>query len=216
MIADNLKKRIYTSVVLLLLVILIFNFNPLLTYFLIIVGVVSFLEFMELTKKIFIKKIHFIFVNLFFGLYLFTFCSIFFLYSQFLGFKIILFIFLSGCIASDIGGYIFGNIFKGPKLTKISPKKTYAGAVGSIFFTVIIVSFFFYYFIQIFNYKIIYLSLIISLFCQLGDLIFSLLKRKAKIKDTGKILPGHGGILDRVDGILLGIPIGLITLLFLN
>ena len=63
-----------------------------------------------------------------------------------------------------------------------------------------------------FNYKIVIISLIISIACQLGDLFISYLKRKANVKDTGNILPGHGGILDRIDGILLGIPFGLISL----
>ena len=120
------------------------------------------------------------------------------------------------CIFTDIGGYIFGKTFKGPKLTKISPKKTYAGAAGSIFFTLIIISLLFYYFLHSFNYKIIIIAFTTSIFCQIGDLIFSFLKRKAKLKDTGKFLPGHGGILDRLDGIFLGIPFGFLTLILLN
>ena len=122
---------------------------------------------------------------------------------------------LIGCIASDIGGFIFGKLFKGPKLTKISPKKTYAGAIGSIFLTSIVISILFFIFFGKFNYGILVLSIITSLGCQIGDLFFSYLKRKAKIKDTGNFLPGHGGILDRVDGILVGIPSGFISLGFL-
>ena len=137
------------------------------------------------------------------------------LLSNLEGLKLILFILLLSCVASDIGGYILGKIFKGPKITKISPKKTYAGAVGSFLFTLIIMYLFSFYFIDLQIYKIIFISFMTSLFCQLGDLFFSLLKRKAKLKDTGKILPGHGGVIDRLDGIFLGIPVGFVSLTLL-
>ena len=140
----------------------------------------------------------------------------FFFFSNIEGLKIILYILLLGCIASDIGGYVFGKIFKGPKLTKISPNKTYAGSLGSIIFTLIVVILLFYYSIQYLSYKVVIISLVTTIFCQLGDLIFSFLKRKAKIKDTGAILPGHGGVLDRLDGIFLGVPFGYLTLILLN
>ena len=126
--------------------------------------------------------------------------------------KIILFIFLFGCIASDIGGFIIGKIFKGPKLTYISPKKTISGSIGSFCFSIIVVNFLIFYFTDTFNINFVLISLFTSLGCQLGDLFFSYLKRKAKIKDTGNILPGHGGVLDRVDGIFFGIPAGFISL----
>ena len=61
---------------------------------------------------------------------------------------------------------------------------------------------------------IILLTISISFICQLGDLFISFLKRKAKIKDTGNILPGHGGVLDRIDGILFALPIGIILIDF--
>ena len=107
---------------------------------------------------------------------------------------------------------LFGKIFKGPKLTKISPNKTIAGAVGSLLFSAITLSFLFFYFTKnlIHNF---FTAIITSISCQTGDLFFSYLKRKAKIKDTGNILPGHGGVLDRLDGIFLGIPIGFILLI---
>ena len=119
-------------------------------------------------------------------------------------------------MASDLGGYIFGKIFKGPKLTKISPNKTYSGAIGSIFFSIFIVSITSIYFLNFLNLKLIFVALITSIFCQLGDLLISFLKRKAKLKDTGNFLPGHGGILDRIDGIILGLPIGFITFILIN
>ena len=215
MISNNLKQRVYTSLVLLTFVFLIFSYNIFLIYFLIIMGVLSILEFIQIINIIFKNKFRRILINLFFIIYIFIFCILFFLSSNLEGLKLILFILLLSCVASDIGGYIFGKIFKGPKITKISPKKTYAGAVGSFLFTLIIMYLFSFYFIDLQIYKIIFISFMTSLFCQLGDLFFSLLKRKAKLKDTGKILPGHGGVIDRLDGIFLGIPVGFVSLTLL-
>ena len=114
------------------------------------------------------------------------------------------------CIFTDIGGYIFGKIFKGPKLTKISPKKTYAGVFGSFFLPLIagLVVYEYEYTDQIPDDGIYFLIIVlfISLISQIGDLIISYFKRKAKIKDTGKILPGHGGLLDRIDGMIFVFP----------
>ena len=115
---------------------------------------------------------------------------------------------ISICFLSDIGGYVFGKIIGGKKLTKISPNKTISGSIGSFIFSI----FSLIIFSNVdnlklnFNFDNLFLCLSISLICQLGDLFISLLKRKAKIKDTGKILPGHGGILDRVDGIIFALP----------
>ena len=119
-----------------------------------------------------------------------------------------------GCVASDIGGFIFGKIFKGPKLTKISPNKTISGSIGALIFTIVVIKSSIFYFTGGFGLMLIFVAIITSLFCQLGDL-FSFLKRKAKIKDTGSFLPGHGGVLDRLDGILLGLPVGYLSLVIL-
>ena len=212
----NLQKRILTSLGLLSLVLLIFNFNLILVYALIVLGVVSILEFLQITKKIIKNSLRLTAVNFFFIFYVITYCFLFFLFTNISGLKIILFILLIGCVASDIGGFIFGKLFKGPKITKISPNKTYAGSIGSILSTTLIVSFLFMFYLQNFNYKIILIAITTSIFCQLGDLFFSYLKRKAKLKDTGKFFPGHGGVLDRLDGIFLGIPFGFLTLILLN
>ena len=83
---------------------------------------------------------------------------------------------------------------------------------GSFFATYVILSII-YYFFNYHSYKILLISFFITLGCQVGDLFFSFLKRKAKIKDTGKILPGHGGVLDRLDSIFFGLPIGFISLI---
>ena len=113
-------------------------------------------------------------------------------------------------ICSDIGGLVFGKIFKGKKLTRISPNKTISGSIGAYVFSLFLLTFFHK---ELFNYDFLALSLItvlISTTSQLGDLFISLLKRKAKVKDTSDILPGHGGFLDRVDGIIFALPMGIL------
>tara|TARA_A100001015_G_scaffold46423_1_gene51197 strand:+ start:2375 stop:3025 length:651 start_codon:yes stop_codon:yes gene_type:complete len=215
MISKNLKIRLYTSSILLFLILLSIKFSYLLIYILIIFGVFSILESLSIIEKLLYKKFYKFLLRVFLILYIFSFCYFFFIFSNFLQLKIILYCLLMGCVASDVGGFVFGQWLKGPKITKISPNKTYAGAFGSILFTSLVISIFFIIFIGKFNYSVLILSIITSLGCQIGDLFFSYLKRKAKIKDTGNILPGHGGILDRVDGILLGIPSGFFSLGFL-
>ena len=216
MILSNLQQRLLTSLILLFSVYLIFRFNQILIFFLLILSVLSILEFFHLVKKILIHRIIKIILSLFFIFYISVFCFLFLFFANIATLKIILFILLLGCVASDIGGFIFGKIFKGPKLTKISPKKTYAGAAGSLIFSVIIVLGLFYYFTQSINFKFLLTAIITSLFSQLGELIFSFLKIMEKLKYTVKILPGHGGVLDRVDGILFGIPFGYLFFILFN
>tara|TARA_B100000575_G_scaffold293203_2_gene303834 strand:- start:2387 stop:3037 length:651 start_codon:yes stop_codon:yes gene_type:complete len=215
MINKNTKTRIYTSLVLLGLIFLIIKFNFILAYTLIIFGVLSIIEILRIYEKIFSNNYYKYIINVFSIIYIFTFCYFFFLFSNLLQLKIILYSLLLGCIASDIGGFVLGKILKGPKISKISPNKTYAGVFGSIFFTSFTLSILFFFFTGLFNFKILILSILTSIGCQIGDLFFSYLKRKAKIKDTGNILPGHGGILDRIDGILFGIPTGFILLIII-
>ena len=215
MIFKDLKKRIATSLILFTLIILIIKYNFILIFSLLILGIYSIIEFLDLTKKIFSKKINFLIINSIFIIYVFFFCFIFFFLTNFVQLKIIIFALLLSCVASDIGGFISGRIIKGPKLTKISPNKTISGAIGSIIFTCITFFSIIFYFTNYLNYKILIIGLIISIACQLGDLFFSFLKRKAKIKDTGKLFPGHGGVLDRLDGIFIGIPAGFISIVLL-
>ena len=123
---------------------------------------------------------------------------------------------LGVCIFSDIGGYIVGKSLGGIKLTKISPNKTISGSVGSFLFSLFPLGI-----LAIFDHEEnlpeegIFVCLFLSLSCQLGDLIISYFKRRAKVKDTGKILPGHGGMLDRIDGIIFAIPSILVLQLLL-
>ena len=114
------------------------------------------------------------------------------------------------CIFSDIGGYVVGKTVGGKKLTKISPNKTVSGSIGSFVFSFIplfIFSILFYEKINSLFINLIFLSIFISLISQVGDLFISFFKRKAGVKDTGNILPGHGGILDRIDGMIFAIPV---------
>ena len=112
------------------------------------------------------------------------------------------------CSSTDIGGYVFGKIFKGPKLTKISPKKTYAGMIGGYILSLVSLSLI----ISFIDYKatliqFFLLTILISTVSQLGDIIISYFKRLSKIKNTGKLIPGHGGLLDRIDGMIFAFPI---------
>ena len=121
-------------------------------------------------------------------------------------FLYILFI-LTICISTDLGGYFFGKLFKGPKLSKLSPNKTYSGMLGGYVLSIIFSFFFLNFFkINIEQYNLFLFIVLISTISQLGDITFSLFKRLSKIKDTGKIIPGHGGILDRIDGMIFVFP----------
>lgn len=211
MISENFKKRTFTSIALIILIILIFINEVVLLFTLLVMSNLSIIEFSNIIKKITQNKIKRLIFNSIFIIYLFLFCIIFYILWNYLNSKVYLFLILICCVASDIGGYVFGKIFKGAKLTKISPKKTISGSLGSIFFSIIILQIIFFQFFSVLSIDILLIGLFVSIACQIGDIFFSYLKRKAKIKDTGNFLPGHGGILDRVDGIIIGIPAGLIT-----
>jgi phosphatidate cytidylyltransferase len=223
MINKELSKRIITSLLLFILLYLVFSYTYILIVTLIIISIISWIEFHGLTSKIFsknnfksnilkllIKALSLIYLTLFSAL-------IFNVITQVEpNLKINMIYLFSICITSDIGGLIFGKIFKGKKLTRISPNQTISGSIGSFILSLILIPFF-YYFIEQFNSPsdLLLLTIIVSLSCQLGDLFISYLKRKARVKDTGDLLPGHGGVLDRIDGILFAIPIGMMTWVFL-
>ncbi len=216
MITNNLKKRIFTSVLLFILLFLIYNFNFFLIYTLIVLGVLSLIEFYNAIDKIIKSKLLTLSMNSIFSIFVSVFCYLFLFFSFNAQLKLIMFIILLGCIFSDIGGYLFGKTFGGPKLTKISPNKTIAGSVGSLLISATTVFVLFFIFFGIYNLNILFVGLITSLACQAGDLFFSFIKRKAKFNDFGKYLPGHGGVLDRLDGIFFGVPSGLLALAILN
>ena len=209
---NEFKIRIFTSLPLLL--ILYFSLQNYLMLSIILFFIVFILlsEFNNIFLKIYKKKklshLILIFIT---TLYLFYFSLSILLFLNFDNSnKIILLFLLSISISTDIGGYCFGKFFKGKKLTKISPNKTYSGLIGSLLISVFVSFIFFRNLDLTINYLAI--TIILSIISQIGDLLISFLKRKAKIKDTGKFLPGHGGLLDRVDGILFAIPIGLIII----
>ena len=212
----NLQIRIITSMALILLLGLAFLSKIFLVIALLIFSILSIIEFFNISKKIFIKNSFQIISNILFIFYIFIFSIIFFSLSNFDYLKIILFSLILCCIGSDLGGFIFGKIFKGPKLTKISPNKTISGSIGSLIFACIFFSSIFYLFNFYLNFQILIIGLFTSVACQIGDLFFSYLKRKAFLKDTGNFLPGHGGVLDRLDGIFLGVPLGFTAILILN
>ena len=213
---SEISKRINTGLFLFLILILMFLSKIIYLFTSIVIFSLSFVEFTKLTN-IFLKKNHIkrLLSNITFATYLFFFLLIFIFGLNDIHFKIILFVILLICISSDIGGILFGKIFKGPKLTKVSPNKTLSGCVGSFILSILMSSILLSYIFNTAMFSNIFLGFLISLSVQLGDLFFSYLKRKSSIKNTGNILPGHGGILDRIDGILLGIPVGLIYVLIL-
>ncbi len=215
MIQKNLKERILTSIVLLFLLFFALNYNFFLVYLLIIFGVFSIIEFSNLIKKIFNNNYYSLVTITIFSIYVFILFSCIFIFFSSLFSKIIFLIILFSCIFSDIGGFLFGKILKGPKLTKISPKKTVSGSIGSLIMSSIFMISAVYLLTKKFEITILFVAIFISLGCQTGDLFFSYLKRKAGVKDTGNFLPGHGGILDRLDGIFVGLPIGFILLISL-
>ncbi len=211
----ELTKRILTGLFLLGLLTLTFLNKYILIFSLILLSIITWIEFNKLTSKIFIKnKLLKLLSSTLSLLYI---CLFSLLISAGISqnvpsYKLNMIYLFSICISSDIGGFIFGKIFKGKKLTIISPNKTIAGSVGSFILPTTLVPIFYQLLPERFQniYELLLLAVIVSFFCQIGDLFISYLKRKAKVKDTGKILPGHGGILDRIDGILLAVPIGMI------
>ncbi|MAW17149.1 MAG: phosphatidate cytidylyltransferase [Pelagibacteraceae bacterium] len=211
--SKNLKKRIYTSLGLFFLLFLIIINNYFLVSVLLIIGIFSLMEFFKMMSLILLKdkKKQYLF-NILFVIYIFFINILVVVFSYNVHLKILIFLILLTCIFSDIGGYIFGKIFKGPKLTKISPNKTFSGALGSLLFSSSFLLWANYSLTDNIEIYLIVTGCIISASCQLGDLFFSYLKRKSFLKDTGNFLPGHGGVLDRIDGILLGLPIGVLTL----
>jgi phosphatidate cytidylyltransferase len=211
----NLKKRIGTSITLIILLIGMFFYSYIMFVSLIIIAIISWIEFYALISKI-IKKNLLIdkFFRFFYkSLSLFYLSGLVYLIlvieSEYFNLKIYLLYSVLVAIMSDIGGLVFGKIFKGKKLTKISPNKTISGSIGSFIFSILIIPFFYKSQIDHNLLSMLLITIIISLTTQLGDLFISLLKRKAKVKDTSDLLPGHGGVLDRIDGIIFAIPLGI-------
>ena len=202
----ELLKRILSSLILIPLVLFfIIKGSIFFNFFVIAMLIITFYEwhFLSLKKNYYLPG--FIFIIL-------SFYSFFFLRHEG-DYRIFLLVLLT-CVATDIGGYIFGKILKGPKLTKISPNKTYAGMFGGFLSSVILATIYFNNLSDLslaesngeIGIKIILIVLSISFISQVGDLVISFFKRKSKIKNTGNIIPGHGGLLDRIDGMIFAFP----------
>ena len=194
--SNELIKRVLSSIILIPLVLyFILAGSFYFIFFTIICFLVASYEWHKMTKKMNYKLLGLIF--LFFSFYTF--------YESLTDYYTGIFVLLI-CVATDIGGYIFGKIFKGPKLTKISPNKTYSGMIGGYFLSLISLS----YFMNWINHEIsinwFIVTILLSTVSQIGDIIISYFKRLSKIKNTGKIIPGHGGLLDRIDGMIFAFP----------
>ena len=193
---SDILKRILSSIILLPIVLyFIFTGSFYFLFFTIFCFLVSLYEWLNMVKKIYLKFLGIIFLSFSF----FTFYK--------LAIMDILLIPLFICISTDIGGYVFGKLFKGPKLTIISPNKTYAGTIGGFFLSIVFILIYF----NFANYEItirwFVVIFLISSVSQIGDIIISYFKRLSNLKDTGKIIPGHGGLLDRIDGMILAFPV---------
>ena len=212
---SNIKKRILTSILLIALLIGMFFYSYIMIISLIIIAIISWIEFYALISKILKKNIlKDKFFRFFYKALSLIYLSglvylIFAIESEYSNLKIYLLYSVLVAILSDIGGLVCGKIFKGKKITKISPNKTISGSIGSFMFSTFLIPFFYKSQIDQTLVNLFIITIIISLTSQLGDLFISLLKRKAKVKDTSDLLPGHGGVLDRIDGIIFAIPLGI-------
>ena len=201
----ELQKRILSSTIIApLSLFFIIKGSIFFILFLIILFFIASSEWVKMTKKIEFQIIGVVFL-------IFSFYSVYFLRdSNLLDFLLVILI----CITTDIGGYTFGKIFKGPKLTKISPNKTYSGMIGGYLLSIIVS----YFFVEKYglswiepnfanNLMLVIIIFFISSVSQIGDLIISYFKRLSKIKNTGSLFPGHGGLLDRIDGMIFTFPL---------
>ncbi len=199
---EEFKKRLLSSLIIIPIAIFFtFQGSVFFMFFLGILFLATSYEWLKMSKNNKLKFLGIIFL-------MFSFYATFEI-REYNSFEYFLFI-VTVCIFTDIGGYLFGKTFKGPKLVKISPNKTYAGVFGSFFLALTAGLIYLNYFskTEIDDTDFIFLLILfISFISQIGDLIISYFKRKAKLKDTGKILPGHGGLLDRIDGLVFVMPI---------
>tara|TARA_Y200000002_G_C22477645_1_gene577392 strand:+ start:123 stop:782 length:660 start_codon:yes stop_codon:yes gene_type:complete len=209
------QKRIFSSLILIPIAFyFIIKGSIFFTFFISICLLITLYEWHMMSKKMSYYIVGIIFI-------LISFYSVFLLrnYDQYTnildpGLTFFLIVTLI-CVFTDLGGYVFGKIFKGPKLTKISPNKTYAGMFGGFFLSIISINLFVNYtsLNLYFTNQLFIFVILVSAISQIGDILVSFFKRKSKIKNTGKIIPGHGGLLDRIDGMLLAFPFSYVLIL---
>jgi phosphatidate cytidylyltransferase len=217
----ELKRRIITSFFLIILLFLMFSYIYILITALIVITTIAWVEFYHLISRIFPNKnfreilLRFVFKST--SLFFLTLLAISIIVIETFNSKLSYFVYFSllVSIASDLGGLVIGRTFKGKKLTKISPNKTVSGSIGSFVFSLLLIPIHKSFMILPETYYVILIVIVISFTSQLGDLLISFLKRKAKVKDTSNLLPGHGGVLDRIDGIIFAVPVGLILFNFI-
>ena len=212
--SKELKKRIFTSVLLILLLIAMSFYSFIMIIALVIISIILWIEFYALISKILRKNkfkdkvLRHLYkaMSLLYLLLLVSFIVV--VETYYPNLKLYLIYSFLTAILSPVGGLVFGKTFKGRKLTKISPNKTVSGSIGSFIFSLFLVPFFYQELIVFNILSLVVITLMISLVSQLGDLFISYLKRAAKVKDTSNLLPGHGGFLDRLDGVIFSIPFG--------
>ena len=214
MIKEEIIKRILSSIILLPTVLFfIIKGSFLFNFFIFICFLITTYEWLKLSKNNLLKVFGTIFIEI-------SFYTIFNIRNEFNRDYFHLLLVVIICVSTDIGGYVFGNIFKGPKLTKISPKKTYSGVIGSFLLSLIFTNLFLDFLSNVetfeFTKEMFLFILLVSFVSQIGDIIVSYFKRKSKIKDTGTIIPGHGGILDRIDGMIFALPFAYVFFLNFN
>lgn len=214
MIKEEIIKRILSSIILVPTVLFfIIKGSFLFNFFIFICFLITTYEWLKLSKNNLLKLFGIIFIAI-------SFYTIFNIRNEFDRDYFHLLLVVIICVSTDIGGYVFGNIFKGPKLTKISPKKTYSGVIGSFLLSLIFTNLFLDFLSNVetfeFTKEMFLFILLVSLVSQIGDIIISYFKRKSKKKDTGIIIPGHGGILDRIDGMIFALPFSYVFFLNFN
>ena len=216
MINKELQKRLLSSLVLIpIALFFIIKGSIFFNFFVMVMLLITLYEwhFLSIKKKYYLPGFVFI---------IFSFYTFYFAGNQ-SDTRIYFFLILITCVATDIGGYVFGKIFKGPKITKISPNKTYAGMLGGFVLSIISASLYFnnLSFLSLtqsskgeMGTQIFLIVLSISFISQVGDLVISFFKRKSKLKNTGNIIPGHGGLLDRIDGMIFAYPYSFLLMKF--
>tara|TARA_Y100000389_G_scaffold185317_1_gene204604 strand:- start:116 stop:772 length:657 start_codon:yes stop_codon:yes gene_type:complete len=210
MINNEFKKRILSSIILLpLIIFIIIKGSYYLNILLILCFIISSIEWNKMIKTDGYKLLGMMFLII-------SFFTVYKIRNYLDGEYLYLLFITLICIATDVGGFLFGQLIKGPKLTKLSPKKTYSGMLGSFTLTILIVYLFTKNIDQKYSFdltiEIIIFSILVSAVSQLGDITISYFKRFSKIKDTGKIIPGHGGLLDRIDGMIFAYPFSYIII----